>query len=196
MLDPERPVPRGLPARLTRPDVVVVGAGICGAACALELAERGATVLLLDRGEVCERHDRASARATCWRPTSDRGRSSTLALAGRALWEELGQRFAVARVTRKGGIVLFNDEGAGAFAELLISEGVGCELIERPDAIEPALAAGLPPCVLVPGELQVDPGAAARALVSAAVERGASFRAGSEVAALDPAAGAVLLADG
>jgi D-hydroxyproline dehydrogenase subunit beta len=34
------------------PDVVVVGGGIIGAACAFELAERGAAVTLLERGEL------------------------------------------------------------------------------------------------------------------------------------------------
>jgi glycine/D-amino acid oxidase-like deaminating enzyme len=31
------------------PDVVIVGGGIIGAACAFELAERGATVTFLER---------------------------------------------------------------------------------------------------------------------------------------------------
>ena len=51
LLDADGPVPGRLRA-VTRPDVVVVGAGIVGAAAARELAVRGVAVTLLDRGEV------------------------------------------------------------------------------------------------------------------------------------------------
>lgn len=39
-------------ARSADPDVLVIGAGVIGMACAVELAQRGASVMVIDRGEV------------------------------------------------------------------------------------------------------------------------------------------------
>ena len=48
------------------PDVVVVGGGIIGAACADELTRRGATVTLVERDELAAG---ASGRSSTVRPT-------------------------------------------------------------------------------------------------------------------------------
>src|SRR5689334_12983577 len=37
---------------MTKPDVLIVGGGIIGAACALELSQRGAKVTLIDKAEI------------------------------------------------------------------------------------------------------------------------------------------------
>src|SRR4029434_5216399 len=49
-LRPARPLPRRAGTRVTarRPDAIVVGAGIVGAACAVELARDGWRVLVVD----------------------------------------------------------------------------------------------------------------------------------------------------
>jgi glycine/D-amino acid oxidase-like deaminating enzyme len=62
-------------------------------------------------------------------------------------------------------------------------------VVEDPRALEPALAAGLPPAVLVPGDLQVDPRATTEAIAA-----GLPARYGAEVARVD--AGGVELAGG
>ena len=64
MLDPERPVPRRLPA-VTRPrtaDVVVVGAGAVGAACAYFMARAGLAVHVVERGADRGRHQQRLRR--------------------------------------------------------------------------------------------------------------------------------------
>ena len=151
-------------------DVVVVGAGICGASAAFFLAERGHEVLLLDRGSVSggstglgEGNVLVSDKAP--------GPERELAVAGRALWVELGERFAVAHVTRKGALLLGHPDGTD------VSE------------LEPALAPGVH-ALLDEDELQVDPTALARAFAAAvqtregvevvAVERGAVELSGGE----------------
>ena len=155
-----------------RPDVVVVGAGIAGASAALELQERGASVLLLDRGEVSSGTTGLGEGnvLVCDKPP---GPERDLALLGRELWLELGERFPPARVARKGAI--------------LLSEGFG-PAGPDPRGIEPALAPGLNG-VLEPGDLQVDPRGLTRALA-----RLVPTRTGTEVVAVGR--GAVTLAGG
>lgn len=169
---------------MTEFDVAVIGAGICGAACALELTQRGASVLLLDRGEVSGATTglgEGNVLVSDKRP----GPELELALAGRALWDELDARFPdAARVRRKGGLVVFDGEGAGEFAERIAAHGVACEVVDDPRAVEPALAPGLAPAVLVPGELQVDPRSLTRALAREAVRAGATVREHTEVVAV------------
>lgn len=102
-----------------------------------------------------------------------------LALAGRALWEQLGERFPEARLQRKGAIVL------GARPEHLPIAG---EWLPDARVAEPALAPGASG-VLVPGELQVDPRGLTRALAAQV-----PTRTGADVARVEP--GAVILRDG
>ncbi len=153
--------------RVDTVDVVVVGAGICGAAAAWFLQERGLDVLLLDRGAVSGGTTGLGEGNVL---VSDKppGVERDLALLGRELWLELGERFEAARVTCKGALVL----GAGGDVGLL----------------EPALAPGTLG-VLEPGDLQVDPRALARALAA-----GVPVREGADVASVAP--GEVVLGSG
>jgi glycine/D-amino acid oxidase-like deaminating enzyme len=128
-------------------DVIVVGAGICGASTAHFLAQRGLEVLVLDRGGVSE-------------GTTGRGEGNVLVcdklpgverdmtVLGRELWHELGERFPAARVTAKGALLL--DHPAG----------------QVDDELEPALAPGIR-CVREPADLQVDAAGLTRAMLSA-----------------------------
>jgi glycine/D-amino acid oxidase-like deaminating enzyme len=156
-------------------DAIVVGAGICGAAAAFELAERGLDVLLLDRGAVAGGTTGLGEGnvLVCDKPP---GPERDLAILGRDLWVELGERFPEAHVTRKGALLLA--EGSD-----LASAHSGVCLDARSDPLlEPALASDVR-VVHEPGDLQVDPRGLTRALVSrlrvrehvavAAVERGA-----------------------
>jgi glycine/D-amino acid oxidase-like deaminating enzyme len=151
------------------PDAIVVGAGICGAAAAHFLQERGLEVLLLDRGEVSGGTTGVGEGnvLVCDKPP---GPERELSLLGRELWVELGERFPAARVTRKGALLLDHPDG---------SDGA---------ALEPALAPGVR-VLHEPEELQVDPGAFTRALAA-----GLNVREGARVAAVEQ--GGVTLADG
>jgi D-hydroxyproline dehydrogenase subunit beta len=127
-------------------DAIVVGAGICGAAAAFYLQERGMDVLLLDRGAVAGGTTGVGEGnvLVCDKPP---GPERELALLGRELWLELGERFPATRVTRKGALLL--DHPAG-------SDGAG---------LEPALAPGVQ-VLHEPDDLQVDPGGLTRALAA------------------------------
>ncbi|MGH2893058.1 MAG: NAD(P)/FAD-dependent oxidoreductase [Solirubrobacteraceae bacterium] len=151
------------------PDVLVVGAGICGASAAYFLSQRGLDVLVLDRTGVSEQ---TTGRGEGNVLVSDKlpGLERDMTVVGRELWHELGQRFPAARVTAKGALLLDHPDGV-----------VGSEL-------EPALAPGIR-CVHEPGDLQVDPAGLARAML-----RALPVRTGDAVAAVD--AGSVTTAAG
>lgn len=127
-------------------DVVVVGAGICGAAAAFFLHERGLDVLLLDRGAVSSGTTGVGEGnvLVCDKPP---GVELELALAGRDLWVELRERFPAARVTRKGALVLDHQDGSAD------------------PQLEPALAPGVR-VLLEPDDLQVDPAGLTRAFAA------------------------------
>lgn len=150
-------------------DVLVVGAGICGASVAHFLAERGREVLVLDRAGVSEG---TTGRGEGNVLVSDKlpGVERDMTVLGRDLWGELGRRFAGARVTRKGALLL--DHPAG--------EDVG--------GVEPALAPGIR-CVHEAGDLQVDPAGLARAMLASL-----PVRTGEAVVAADR--GSVTMASG
>ena len=127
-------------------DAIVVGAGICGAAAAFFLQERGLNVLLLDRGTVSGGTTGLGEGnvLVCDKPP---GPERELALLGRELWVELGERFPPARVTRKGALLLDHPDG---------SDGA---------QLEPALAPGVR-VLHEPEDLQVDPTGLTRALAA------------------------------
>ena len=159
---------------MTRPraasaDAIVVGAGICGAAAAFFLQERGLDVLLLDRGEVSGGTTGVGEGnvLVCDKPP---GPERELSLLGRDLWVELGERYPAGRVTRKGALLLDHPGG---------SEGA---------ELEPALAPGVR-VLHEPDDLQVDPGAFTLALAA-----GLNVREGAAVASVEQ--GRVTLEDG
>ena len=150
-------------------DVVVVGAGICGASTAFFLRERGHDVLLLDRGPVSG-GSTGLGEGNVLVSDKPAGPERSLAVLGRSLWMELGDLFPSARVTRKGALVLDHPDGVD------VSE------------LEPALAPGIL-AVLEEDDLQVDPAALTREF-AAEVE----MREGVAIASVER--GGVVLADG
>jgi len=150
-------------------DAIVVGAGICGAAAAFYLQEKGMEVLLLDRGAVSGGTTGLGEGnvLVCDKPP---GPERELALLGRDLWVELGERFPAARATRTGALLLDHPDGTD-----------GAQL-------EPALAPGVR-VLHEPEDLQVDPSGLTRALAAEL-----PVREGAAVASVEQ--GSVTLQDG
>jgi D-hydroxyproline dehydrogenase subunit beta len=169
-------------------DVVVVGAGIVGCATAWECARRGLSVALVDRGEVSHgTTGLGEGNVLC--SDKDAGPELDLAIAGRALYDELEDVVgAPARIRRKGALIVHPDAATWAAeparADRLRAAGVVCELLGAAEVRErePRLAGDLHGALLVPGDLQCDPRAIARALADRARDLGAEVRTGAEVA--------------
>lgn len=175
-------------------DVVIVGAGIVGAACARALARAGARVTVLDRGAAAAA---TSAHGEGNLLVSDKGPGPELELAQESLrrWavlaeelaDELGPRFPSIEHEAKGGLVVVASEdgldGLRGFAGTQRAAGV--EAVEvtggRARELEPDLAPGVLGGVHYPQDAQVQPVAAAEALLASARRAGADVRTGVEV---------------
>ncbi len=172
--------------------VVVVGAGMVGAACAYYAARAGLDVLLLDRGAV---GSGTTSRGEGNILVSDKspGPELELALLSQRLWRELGDDIGrdALELEPKGGVVVATSDqalaGLRAFARAQADRGVDAQDV-GPQALrqlEPHLAPGLPGGVLYPQDLQVMPVLAAAALVAQARRMGAQVRTGVEVTGVE-----------
>ncbi|MEU0602010.1 FAD-binding oxidoreductase [Streptomyces sp. NPDC006393] len=173
---------------------VVVGAGIVGCACARELALAGFEVTVVER-------DAAASATTAHGEgnvlVSDKGPGPELQLAqlSRRLWPQVlaavAERSAhAARAVEwepKGGIVVATTD-AGAreltrFAAGQRTAGVHTEILDA-DALaaaEPYVTRDHAAAVHYPEDAQVQPAAAAAALLTEALAAGATLRTGCEV---------------
>src|SRR3954464_3678607 len=163
------------------PDVVGVGAGVVGAACAFQLAAAGVRVRLLDRSFAASGSSGAcEGNVLAW----DKELERELPLAPRSadLWAELAERLPTDfEYDRKGSVVVAETaEELAASAEraqILAGLGVKGEVLDA-GALrreEPYAAHDLPGGVLYPGDAQLEPRLATAALVKAAVAKGASL---------------------
>jgi D-hydroxyproline dehydrogenase subunit beta len=167
--------------------VVVVGAGMVGCSCAFELASRGVSVCLVDRGAVSGgTTGLGEGNVLCCdkRP----GAELSLAVSGLALYDELEELLGEeAGVRRKGALVVHTDSAAWAAEdarlEVLRAAGVRCSLLSADELrdVEPSLRGALLGASLFPDDLQCAPGAIARGLAREAEGLGATVIAGREV---------------
>jgi glycine/D-amino acid oxidase-like deaminating enzyme len=152
-------------------DVVVVGAGMVGAACALYAARSGLDVALVDRGPVAGGTTGAGEGNLL---VSDKapGPELLLALHSCRLWAELAEEFGTAvEYEPKGGVVVATGPADLAalddFAAAQQTAGVRAISVGADElrALEPDLAPGLAGGVLYPQDAQVMPALAAAHLV-------------------------------
>ncbi|MFF7970320.1 FAD-dependent oxidoreductase [Streptomyces sp. NPDC007905] len=158
-------------------DVVVVGAGMVGAACALYAARTGLDVRVVDRGPVAGGTTGAGEGNLL---VSDKGPGPELdlALLSARLWAELaGELGASVEYEPKGGVVVASTPGTlGAladFAEGQRAAGVTAEPVGADELgeLEPRLAPGMAGGVHYPQDAQVMPALAAAHLLHASGAR-------------------------
>jgi glycine/D-amino acid oxidase-like deaminating enzyme len=168
-------------------DVVVIGAGIVGAACARELAVRGVRVALLDRGEIAG-GTTGLGEGNVLASDKERGPELDLTRAGLGLYDELDTRLGrEARIRRKGALIVHPEpdtwEAEPARVERLLAEGLRCRLLDPAGVrdLEPELTGSLHGASFFPDDLQCAPRAITRALVREARAAGAAVRTGCDV---------------
>ncbi len=161
--------------------VIIVGAGIIGAACARTLSRRGLDVTIVDAG--------ASAGATSSSGegnllVSDKGPGAELELAQHSLrlWRtlaptlesEIGRDFPSVEFERKGGIVAALDaqqsQALDLFADAQRRAGVDAQRLSADEAryLEPELSPAISSGVYYPEDAQVQPTIAAEAFLASA----------------------------
>ncbi|MGW5985242.1 NAD(P)/FAD-dependent oxidoreductase [Streptomyces anulatus] len=169
--------------------VVVVGAGIVGAACAFHAAAAGLDVTVLDRGPVGA-GTTSRGEGNILLSDKEPGPELELARLSRDLWDEAAEELGAETVEfeTKGGLVVASTPDAlgalHAFAARQAAAGVRTEAVERVGELEPHVAPGLPGGVHYPQDAQVQPVLAAAGLLRAAVRHGARAHTGEAVAAV------------
>lgn len=173
-------------------DVVIIGAGMVGVACAYYASRSGLRVTVVDRGAVAGGTTSAGEGNIL---ASDKlpGPELDLILRSQRLWHDIaadvgGRRF---ELEAKGALVVAaTDRGRADLVDLATAQraaGVASQAVPSDSlpALEPELAPGLAGGVFYPGDLQVQPMLAAAHLLAAARGHGATVRLGAEVVAID-----------
>ncbi len=180
-------------------DVVVVGAGIVGAACAEALTAVGVKVVVVDRGAVAS-GTTASGEGNVLVSDKEPGPELELAIASHAEWSavlaRLPERVADVEWEDKGGVVVATTDPGPlkAFAAKQQAAGVDARVISPEDAfeLEPLLTRNVTIGVHYPDDAQLQPVLAATALLTAVRDRGGSVRSGVDALSVRTAAGRVV----
>jgi glycine/D-amino acid oxidase-like deaminating enzyme len=179
-------------------DLLLLGAGIVGCACACEFAEAGFRVGLIEPNAVAGGATGAAMGHIV--VLDDSPAQLALTAYARSLWRDLQQHLPGSVEARNPG-TLWIAEGTEEMAvlpERLRAYGTAGVVAELLDAhtlaeAEPHLRQGLAGALLVPHDCVLDPAAAARFFFDRAVQAGAKLLRGQAIRA---AAGTVTLRDG
>jgi glycine/D-amino acid oxidase-like deaminating enzyme len=171
-------------------DVVIIGGGIVGAACAYYLCSAGLKVHLVERDFPASGTSRAcDGLILAWDKAP--GAELELAQASAALWAELaGQLDLDFEYGRTGTILLAESEPGMAAgrdrAEAMQAAGIRAEVLDGAGlrSLEPNLAPDLPGGAYFPDDAQVDPRRATLAMLSAAQAHGLTVQPHAEVIAI------------
>lgn len=180
-------------------DVVVIGAGMVGACCAYELACRGLSVTVLERGALAA-GTTASGEGNLLVSDKQPGPELEAARHSLRLWQELPARLtadlgteADLELDAKGGLMVARGEAAAAgLRELAAGQREAGVKAEEHDAeavheLEPHLTRDLVTTVYYPQDAQVQPVLAATTVLAATATRGGCVVPGAEVTAISRA---------
>jgi D-hydroxyproline dehydrogenase subunit beta len=179
-------------------DVVVVGAGIIGAACAEALSAAGHRVLVVDRGAPAG-GTTAAGEGNVLVSDKEPGPELELAVASRREWPvvlaRLPGRLAEVEWEPKGGLVVSTTDPGPleAFAATQRDAGVEARVIGAAEAfeLEPLLTREVTAAVHYPEDAQLQPVLAATALLAAVRARGGEVRGGVTASGVRRSAGRV-----
>lgn len=187
--------------RAARPDVVVVGAGIVGAACALALARESLDVLIVDASFAAGGSTAAAMGHLV--VMDDSPAQLALTAYSRGLWERMADELPTGCEYEMRGTVWVAErdedlEAARAKHAVYAAHGVAASIVDGAELarIEPGLRRGLAGALVVPGDSVLYPPNAARWCVERAVALGATLRERCEAVAIGGGTVRVRGADG
>jgi glycine/D-amino acid oxidase-like deaminating enzyme len=177
-------------------EVVVIGAGIIGVSAALTLAERGITVVLVEKGSIaCEQ----SSRNWGWCRQQGRDlRELPLIIESLRLWRGLNQRTEEETGFRQCGVVYLaqtvSDLAAReSWLDLVRNYGVDSRLLGRRelDQLLPGSAVPYTGALYTPSDGRAEPAMAVPAMARAARRRGAIILENTAARGIETRAGSV-----
>ena len=172
---------------MKNPDAIVLGAGIVGAACALQLTNAGLKVLVIDRGAIAS-GTTGSGEGNILVSDKEPGPELTLALRSRDAWFELSDDIGGGfELEAKGGLVVArSNSGITELKELAGRQRMTGVETEEADGdrlreLEPYLSKEISFGVRYPGDAQCQPMLAAAQILRMVKERGGSVLPETEV---------------
>lgn len=171
-------------------DLIVIGAGVVGAACAYYAARAGVDVLVVDRGTIASGTS-SHGEGNILVSDKEAGPELDLALLSQSVWRtDLAEYAGLWEYQDKGGVVVAATEQAARSLRTLTAEqrnnGVDAVDLDRSDlpSYEPNLTTDLAAGAYYPGDAQVQPMLATAQLLRLSREYGAMVRIGTEVTGL------------
>jgi glycine/D-amino acid oxidase-like deaminating enzyme len=175
-------------------DVLVIGAGMVGAACAYYCAEAGLEVGVVERGAVAG-GTTSAGEGNILVSDKEPGPELDLALLSLRLWAGLSERIGDRiELQAKGGVVVARSTDAVAGLDTLIGRQRACGIdVTRVGAaglaeLEPELTRDVAGGAYYPQDLQVQPMLAAAELLRQARAKGATVHTGTNVLGVGRAA--------
>ena len=182
---------------MRNPDAIVVGAGIVGATCALQLTNAGLKVLVIDRGAIAS-GTTGSGEGNILVSDKEPGPELTLALRSRDAWFELSDSIGGGfELEAKGGLVVArSDGGIRDLRELASRQRVARVAIEEVDGdrlqeLEPYLSKEISFGVRYQGDAQCQPMLATAQILRIVKARGGSVLPETAVTGISSEHGAV-----
>ena len=182
---------------MTSPDVIVIGAGVVGAACALELIESGLQVMVIDRGGIAS-GTTGAGEGNILVSDKEIGPELILALRSREKWFEISERLGGGfELEAKGGIVVAKTaDGAAQLASLADRQGSAGVKVEQLDSFalhkaEPYLAPRFESGFLYSQDAQCQPMLAAAVMLQKFRALGGTVLSHTEVTAIESDSGGV-----
>ncbi len=193
------PTPTPVESDLTLPkhvDVVVIGGGIIGASAAFELAERGVSVLLCEKGRIAGEQ---SSRNWGWVRLGTRDpREIPLMQEALRIWQGLDARLGRATGYVQSGIVFGasgarDDENLTRWLDHVEGLQTGARMVSGPklDGLLSDNSMKLRSALYMPQDGRAEPQWAAPAIAEAARDRGAAIMTQCAVRSVDVAAGRI-----
>jgi glycine oxidase len=163
-------------------DVIIVGGGIIGLSLSIALRKRGATVLVIERGEPGREASHAAGGMLVDSPLETKPALQSLATASARMYPEFAHELEVESGMKVdlrdfGTIEISSDEDAHASTPAILSPAALADL-------EPALGSSNRPAFYLP-ERSVDPRALTAAALKTAKLRGVDFSSGDQVTAIN-----------
>jgi sarcosine oxidase subunit beta len=177
---------------MSQPDVVVIGAGVIGAAVAWRLSRRGYAVHVIEKHGVASGASGAAeglVGSVAKRPS---GPVTDLVVESFAMFPGLGEELeSDIEFTRKPGLMAVMDETHLAILERFVARkraaGLSIELLDRKAAreAEPLLSDAVVAAIYTPDQGMVNPLRLTRAYLAVAKRHGATVATGTAVRALE-----------